>query len=186
MRHSFRWTKVDYNQFMSKEEYIDRKSFYFLDQGHVLTHFKVTTRDCLLSIRLLFQEDLREHIPYILSALDRQKRLTLDEWTGKQNACYRQLLIRFIDPEYAVTFPPKLFLEHTKQKINEKFDSAPGKTWDNFNKVFDPNDPARTLPRTESFLKHIVSTTILAYNTVMVDYTKNTGWSDGDGAAVMI
>ena len=38
-------------------------------------------------------------------------------------------------------------------------------------------------PRTEAFLKHIVGTMISAYNTVMVDYTKNTG---GDDAAITI
>ena len=60
-----------------------------------------------------------------------------------------------------------------KQKVNENFDYAPGKTWDDFNKLFEPNKQARiSLPRTESFLEHVVGTTISAYNTVMVDYTK--------------
>ena len=110
----------DYKQFVLKEEYKDMKSFYFLDQGHVLKYFlemwstsllkeqmKSTTSNSLRVIGLLFQEDSREYIPYILSATDRQKRLNLDEWTGKRNTCYHQLLIRFIDPEYVVTFPPK-------------------------------------------------------------------------------
>ena len=95
------------------------------------------------AIELLFQEDLREHILYILSATDRPKRLTLDEWSGKQNTCYHLLTERFVDPEYVVAFAPKRFLEQTKQKINEKFDSAPYKTWDDFNKLFNPKNQRR-------------------------------------------
>ena len=70
----------DYNkQFTSNEEYKNRKSFYFLEQGHVLKNFlelwsslsfkeqlKTTTSDRLQAIGLLFQQDLRGHIPYIL------------------------------------------------------------------------------------------------------------------------
>ena len=130
----------DSKQFTLKEEYKDRKSFYFLDEGHVSKHFlemwsssslkeqlKTTTSDRLRAIRFLFQEDSREYIPYILSATDQQKRLPLDTWIRKRNSCYHQLLLRFIDPEYAAMSPPKWFLEHTKQKIKEKFDSALGK-----------------------------------------------------------
>lgn len=190
----------DYKQFTSNEEYKDRKAFYFVEQELVLKHFlelwsssslkeqlKTTPSDRLRAIGLLFQEDLRKYIPYILSATDRQKRLTRDEWSRKRNTCYHLLTERFIDPEYVVAFPPKWFLEQTKQKINTKFDSAPGKTWDDFNSLFDPNDPARiALPRTESFLKHIVCTTLSTYNTVMIDYTKNTGGGDGEDAAITI
>ena len=67
----------DYKRFTSNEEYKDRKSFYFLDQGHVLKYFldmwsssslkeqlkTTSTSDCLQAIGLLFQEDLREYIP---------------------------------------------------------------------------------------------------------------------------
>ena len=190
----------DYQQFTLNEEYKDRKSFYFLEQGHLLKYFlemwtkgslkdqlKVTTSDRLRAIGLLFQEDLREKIPFILSATDRHKRSTLDEWSGKRNICYHLLTQRFVDSEYVVTFPPKWFYDQTKQKINQKFDGAEGKTWDDFNQLFEPNDPARmSLPRTESFLKHVLGSTISAYNTVMSDYTKNTGGGDGDDAAITI
>ena len=31
--------EFDYKQFTLNEEYNDRKSFYFLEQGHILKHF---------------------------------------------------------------------------------------------------------------------------------------------------
>ena len=42
------------------------------------------------------------------------------------------------------------------------------------------------LPRQESFIKQLIASTVHAYNTVMSDYTKNTGGGDGDDAAVVV
>ena len=180
----------DYKQFISNPEYDNRNTFYFLDQRHVLKHFldmwsgstfndqmkPTTTSDRLRAISLLFQAEMREYISFILSRTDRSIRRTIDEWTGKQNGFHNQLNLRFIDPEYGIAFPPKWFLEHTKQKINDKFDSTPGKPWDDFINEFDPNGPARiVLPRTESFFKHIAGPTISVYDTVMVDIPKTEG-----------
>ena len=197
--HSIALQGFDYKPFASKSEYDTRTTFYFLDQGMVLKHFldmwsgdtmkeqmKPTDSDRLRAIGLLFQEEMREYIPYVLSGTDRSKRLTIDEWTGKRRLCFQQLHERFIDEEVNVTLPPKWSHENTKKKINDKH-AVVGKTWDEFNEEFDPNDATRIfLPRTEDDIKVIVGTTISAYNTVMVDYTKNTGGGDGDDAAIAI
>ena len=85
---------------------------------------------------------------------------------------YRLLYTRFIDEEYIVTLPPKWFHEHTKRKINEKL-STVGKSWDELNKEFNPNNKARIeLPRQESFIEQLITSTVYAYNIVMSDYTK--------------
>ena len=103
----------------------------FLDlwsSGSKKEQMKPTNSDCLRVIGLLFSDDeMRKYIPYILSGSDWEKRLTIDEWSGKQLACYRLLYTRFIDEEYVVTFPPKWFHDHTKRKINKKL-SAVGKS----------------------------------------------------------
>ena len=79
-----------------------------------------------------------------------------------------------------------MFHEHTKTKINEKLSSV-GKSWDELNKTFNPNNKARImLPRQESFIKQLIASPVHSYNTVMSDYTKNTGGGDRDDAAIVV
>ena len=162
---------------------------FFLDMwsgGTLKEQMKPTDSNRVRAIGLLFQEDMREYIPYVLSGSDRSNRLAQNEWTGKRKLCYHLLSKRFVDEEYNATLPPKWSHENTKKKIDEKA-AVVGKTWDQFNKEFNPNDPARiSLPRTEACMKTIVGTTVSAYNLVMTDYTKNTGGGDGDDAAIVI
>ena len=85
-----------------------------------------------------------------------------------------------------MTIPPKWFDEHTKTKINEKLSSV-GKTWDQLNKEFNPNDQAKImLPRQEIFINQLIASTVHTYNTVMSNYTKNTVGGDGDDAAIVV
>ena len=188
----------NYNQFVSNVEYVNRTTFYLLDQQMVLKHFldtwgsetlleqmKPKDSDRLRAIGLLFQEEMREYIPYVLSGKDRTKRQTLDEWTGKRNKCYTLLYQRFIDPDFIVTLPTKWTQQKTKDNINRKFIST-GKTWNYFNDEFNPNDLSRILlKRSEVSIKQILGSTISAYNTVMCDYTKNTGGGSGDDADIV-
>jgi len=128
---------------------------------------------------------MREYIPYVLSGKDRTKRQTLDEWTGKRNKCYTLLYQRFIDPDFIVTLPTNRTQQKTKDNINRKFIST-GKTWNYFNDEFNPNDLSRILlKRSEVSIKQILGSTISAYNTVMDDYTKNTGGGSGDDADIV-
>ena len=71
-------------------------------------------------------------------------------------------------------------------QINKKL-STVGKSWDELNKEFNPNNKARIeLPRQETFIKQLIASTVYAYNTVMSDYTKNTGGGDSDDAAIVV
>ena len=77
-----------------------------------------------------------------------------------------------------VSLPSKWFDEITKIKINEKVGEN---AWEKLTEQFDPNKPHRiSLPRTEDHMKIIVGNVIREYNTVMEDYTKNTGGGDSD------
>jgi len=185
----------NYIQYITNTEYAQRNSFYFLDQRTVLNHFlemwsseslqeqlKAKDGDRLRAIGILFQEDMREYIPYILSGNDRSKRLTIDEWTGERNKCFAEIYKRFNDPGTIVTLPIKWDHHDTKNTINRRFESS-GISWDDFNDQFNPNDLSRiALNRTEVSVRQIVGSTVSAYNTVMSNYTKNTGGGSGDDA----
>ena len=187
----------EFKQFVSQPEFNGRAIFHFVPQGQILKFFlekwtgstteelmKPTDSDKLRVTGILFQEGMREFIPYLLKNGDKSKRLTLDEWNGKKRRAFVLFTQHFCDPDVKISLPSKWFEEITKTKINEKVGEN---AWEDLTEQFDPNKPHRiSLPRTEEHMKIIVGNVIREYNTVMEDYTKNTGGGDGDEALYVV
>jgi hypothetical protein len=185
-------TDTELLSFINLPAYRDQDSFYFVRQADVLKVFydantssvrdkmRYTQADRLRAILLLFEEDMREYIPFCLRGKDKSDRLCLDEWDSKRRRCYHLIRDKFTDAEVTVDLPEKWFDEDTKMKIDEKHGFG---KWDEYTKKLNPNDPERiSLPRTNDDMKSLIGTTLVDYNKIMNDYQKNTGGGDGNEA----
>jgi len=187
----------EFKKIVSLPEINKQAMFHFVPQGQILKVFlekwtgstteelmKPTDSDKLRVTGIMFLEGMREFIPYLLKNGDKSKRLTLDEWNGKKRRAYVMFTQQFYDPDVKVSLPSKWFDEITKTKINEKVGEN---AWEKLTEQFDPNKADRiSLLRSGEHMKIIVGNVIREYNTVMEDYTKNTGGGDGDEALYVV
>ena len=188
-------TESALKEYAAKEKYSQLPLLHYIEQRMVLKYFveqwsgktiadrmEFQDRDLLRVAGLLFHEELRDDIPFILPKPKIIGRAMLDSWPSKKKRLYHMLHVRFIDKEQKVVLPPKWNDDYTKSKIKER-----GMSWDDLtSKQFNPNDPVRIkLPWTENHIKSMIQKVITAYNKIMEDYTKDTGGGSGNVADVV-
>eukprot|EP00985_Skeletonema_marinoi_P008476 scaffold3852_cov106-Skeletonema_marinoi.AAC.4 len=191
--HSFESVVTDSLQLILAENLIDEEYACFYSQRELLKWAvdkwantiddikKATTDDKLRAVGIMFLDDMREYIPYLLSVKDPSGRLQLDEWSSKKRTATRQLFLRFIDTDYVIEVPARWLSEEAKTRT-DKFAGAGA--YDSLN--FNLNNTERMeIAWTESEVHKIFSVAVLEYNTIMKGYTKNTGGGDGNELAVV-
>jgi len=185
-------TDTELLSFANLPEYKDNDTLFFVRQSDILKVFydanttsvrdkmRFTQADRIRAVLLLFEEDMREYIPFCLNGKDKSGRLCLDEWESRRRRCYHLIRDKFTDAEVSVELPRKWYDEDTKLKIDAKHGFG---KWDEYTKNLDPNDLERiSIPRTDDDMKTLIGTTLVEYNKIMNDYQKNTGGGDGDEA----
>ena len=95
-------------------EYCELEEIFFLSQRLLLQTMlnkwgttvddlkRATESDRLRAVGLIFLEQIREWIPYLLASKDPSGRLELDAWNGKRKSAQRLHHSLFIDPDVNV------------------------------------------------------------------------------------
>ena len=150
---------------------------------------KTEVDDMLRAVGIMFQEDMREFIQYLLSVNDpgsnsnerRGRRQVLDEWTAKRNLAKRNLHTRFIDIDCVVEFNVEWKSEDARERIDKRLGDG---FYDSLN--INPNNPERIkIAFTEKEVLNHFSEGVRAYNQMMVNYQMNTGGGNGDPLLVV-
>lgn len=155
---------------------------------------EATCDDIIRAVGIMFMEDMREFIPYVLSAVDPSakdptptqrdpsKRLRLDGWNSKRNWTFRTLRDRFVDPDVVVPVSKDWNSDEARRRIDERLGDG---VYDEFK--FNPNNPDRIkIARTEKEVQTILGKGLLDYNKMMIKYKKNTGGGDGNPIVVAV
>jgi len=169
-------------------EYNENQILSFLSQTELLKwviekwgkdddkEMEATPDDFLRALGIMFTEDLREYIPYILTkdpkpnSNDPSTRMSLDSWTAKKNLVKRQLKLKFVDPDVVVTMDELWTSDEAREKIDERLGEG---AYDSLN--FNPNNPERIkLPWTEAQVWNHLSLALISYNKIMGNYKMNT------------
>ena len=102
--------------------------------------------DRIRAIGILFLEQMREWIPYLLSVKDPSGRLELDAWSGKRRRGQHLQHSLYIDAEVEVLLPQEWLMESAREKVDIHFGTVG--VYDSL--AYNPNDPTRIdLPWTE-------------------------------------
>ena len=146
----------------------------------------MTNDDKLRVMGILFFEDIRDNIPFVMGLRDysknHNKRMHLYSWNGKKRSTLNTIHQWSIDSKVVVLLPEK-WKEHI---IKEKVDEALGAgTYDSTK--FNPNNRQRIkLPWEVKHVKAIILIVISEYNKIMYLYTKGTGGGNGDPTSYCI
>ena len=192
-------TESELKEFAAMNEHQNLLTLHFIRQRDVLKQFLekwsgksvadqmlITDGDRLRAVGLLMKSDLRDKIMYLLPVVNKSDRHLLDSFKGEKLRLKHILHQQYIDVECVVALPSKWFDENTKEKIDNKAFSS-GTSWVELDKRFNVNNNARlALPWTKDTVYTMVMDTILKYNKVMVDYSKNTGGGSGDESEIVI
>ena len=144
---------------------------------------RATDDDRLRLLLIMFTEEMRPWIRYLLSAKDPNDRLELDAWTGKRNTAQHLLHTKGIDPDVVVSMPNLWTTDAARQKVDSHYG-----TKGVYNALqFNPNNPARiNMPWTKKESTAIVASVLVHYRKMMELYTKGTGGGDGDPVAYSV
>ncbi len=148
--------------------------------------------DILRAIGILFMEDMREFIPYILSGVDPSakdptpteddpsKRLRLDSWNSKRKWTLKTVTDRFGDPDVDIPVTKEWNSSEARKRIDEKLGVG------EYDKLkFNPNNPDRIkIHRNEKEVQTFLAKGLVAYNQMMKYYKMNTGGGDGHPVVV--
>ena len=188
-------------EFSKSNEYASKSSLSFLSQKTwvewVISKWattasdekKTTPDDMVRAVGIMFMEDMREYIPYLLTVNDpcsnsnngRGRRQSLDGWTSKRNLAIRNLHTRFIDLDCVVVLNDAWNSDEARKRIDERLGNG---AYDNLN--INPNNPQRIkVAFTDKEVLHHFSLAILAYNNMMKSYKMETGGGSGDPLLVV-
>ncbi|KAL7544550.1 hypothetical protein ACHAWF_007927 [Thalassiosira exigua] len=168
-------------------KFCEEENLYFLSQRELLSwildewgskkedEMVATADDRIRSIGIMFMEDMREYIRYVLQVKDPHGWMDLDQWSAKRNSALTLHHQRFIDREVVVNMPSLFQSDEAREKIDAHMGVG---TYDSLN--FNPNKLARidiawTLKDTNAILE----TSLSNYAAMMVKYTWGTGGGDG-------
>lgn len=150
-----------------------------------------TADDMVRAVGIMFMEDMREYIPYLLTEHDpcansvdgtRGRRLSIDEWSSKRKLAKRHLHTKFIDLDCEVTLHNLWGSDDARERIDGRLGDG---AYDNLN--INPNNPERIqIAFTEDEVLHHFTAAILAYNGMMRSYKMNTGGGSGDSLDVVL
>ena len=144
---------------------------------------RATDDDRLRLILIMFTEEMRPWIRYLLSAKDPNDCLELDAWTGKRNTAHHLLHTKGIDKDVVVSIPNAWMTDAAREKVDSHY-GIKG-VYDDLQ--FNPNNPVRIhMPWTKKESNAIVASVLINYREMMELYAKGTGGGDGDPIAYLV
>eukprot|EP00984_Skeletonema_dohrnii_P026502 scaffold15868_cov67-Skeletonema_dohrnii-CCMP3373.AAC.2 len=155
---------------------------------------EMTNDDIVRAVGIMFMEDMREYIPYVLSDVDPSskdparsgndpsRRLRLDSWNAKRNWTFRTLRDKFVDPDVVVEVNAEWKSDEARRRIDERLGFGEYDKLD-----YNPNNQERIkIPRTEKEVQTILGKGLIDYNKMMFFYKMNTGGGDGNPIVVAV
>lgn len=164
--------------FYSQKSFVEKCLAEFGQNAQSLK--KATPDDFIRLVGLLMHEDLREHIPVVVSTKDISGRLNLDSWKAEQRRVYSILSTRFIDREVIVALPAAWLASETKEAIDAQCGEG---FYDRLN--LNPNNEERMrIPWSSAEMPGMLKTALHSLDGIMKNFKMDTGGGSGNEATV--